>query len=110
MTLQENPSSPFKVDDSELSRELKPNETAKLYVTFHPMEGGAFTEDLRLLLRGESEADVSISLTGQARTLQGEGGGCACRAGSGGTAVLGMLLLVALRARRRGPAGSPPGP
>jgi MYXO-CTERM domain-containing protein len=102
VSLLEEPHPAFEVDSSELSRELAPGEQATLRVTFRPAEGGSFTGDLRLRRQGETEADVSIALSGQARTLAGEGG-CACGAGSGGSALLGLLVLAVLRSRRRDP-------
>jgi hypothetical protein len=93
----------FEVDASQLTSALQPGKSATLSVTFHPTVGGPSSSQLRLHLQGEDSADVVLELRGQGRTLQGEGGGCACGSGGGGSAVLGMLLLC-LRAWRRGRA------
>ncbi len=101
VSLLENTNPAFVVNADALGAELAPGEQAQLHVTFLSNTGGEATGELRLALNSNSTADVAIKLKGQSRTLQGEGGGCACGAGGGGASLLGLLGLVALRARRR---------
>lgn len=98
----ENSNPAFELDASALDSPLAPGASASLHVTFHPSAGGAASGELRLHLLGTDTPDVVIGLSGQGRTLQGEGGGCSCGTGGGGVAaLLGLLGLVVLRTRRR---------
>lgn len=101
VSLLQNTNSVFEVDTSELGAEIAPGGQAQLRVKFLSNAGGETTGELHLALNASTTADVAIKLKGKARTLEGEGGGCACGAGGGGASLLGLLGLVALRARRR---------
>ncbi|RKG96037.1 choice-of-anchor D domain-containing protein [Corallococcus carmarthensis] len=92
----------FQIDASALDAELAPGAQTTVGVTFRGEVGGPADGTLKLRLRGETTAEASLTLKGQARTLGGTGGGCACGTSGDGGAALALLLLLGLGLARQG--------
>ncbi|MBN8471402.1 choice-of-anchor D domain-containing protein [Corallococcus exiguus] len=102
LSVVENTNPAFVIDASALDAELAPGAQTTVSVTFHGEVGGPAEGTLKLRLRGETTAEASLTLKGQARTLGGTGGGCACGTSGDGGAALALLLLLGLGLARQG--------
>jgi MYXO-CTERM domain-containing protein len=90
----------FTVEALEPGKELPPAGTTQLRVTFQPKMAGEPTGHLLLRLQGDDVTDVTITLTGHVRDVDPIPWGCSSASG-GGPLWAGVLLLMALGARRR---------
>ncbi|NNB90040.1 choice-of-anchor D domain-containing protein [Corallococcus exiguus] len=102
LSVVENTHPAFQIDASALDAELAPGAQTTVSVTFRGEVGGPAEGTLKLRLRGETTAEATLTLKGQARTLGGTGGGCACGTSGDGGAALALLLLLGLGMARQG--------
>ncbi|RKG56029.1 choice-of-anchor D domain-containing protein [Corallococcus sp. AB011P] len=102
LSVVENTNAAFVIDASALDAELAPGAQTTVGVTFRGEVGGPAEGTLKLRLRGETTAEATLTLKGQARTLGGTGGGCACGTSGDGGAALALLLLLGLGLARQG--------
>ncbi len=93
----------FVVDKTELDgRPIPAQGSATFQVHFQPKAAGEETNDLQVYLQNESEPEAVIPVKGHGRQLTGQGGGCSSsNVGTGGSAMVALLALVLLGARRR---------
>nr|WP_128796570.1 choice-of-anchor D domain-containing protein [Corallococcus coralloides] len=101
LSVVENTNPAFEIDASALDAELAPGAQTTVGVTFRGEVGGPAEGTLKLRLRGETTAEASLTLKGNARTLGGTGGGCACGTSGDGGAALALLLLLGLGLARQ---------
>ncbi|MBZ4334632.1 choice-of-anchor D domain-containing protein [Corallococcus sp. AS-1-12] len=101
LSVVENTNPAFEIDASALDAELAPGAQTTVGVTFRGQVGGPAEGTLKLRLRGETTAEATLTLKGQARTLGGTGGGCACGTSGDGGAALALLLLLGLGLARQ---------
>ncbi|RKG78469.1 choice-of-anchor D domain-containing protein [Corallococcus sp. CA049B] len=102
LSVVENTNPAFQIDASALDAELAPGAQTTVGVTFRGEVGGPAEGTLKLRLRGETTAEATLTLKGNARTLGGTGGGCACGTSGDGGAALALLLLLGLGLARQG--------
>ncbi|MHA7630291.1 choice-of-anchor D domain-containing protein [Corallococcus sp. M7] len=102
LSVVENTNPAFVIDASALDAELAPGAQTTVGVTFRGDVGGPAEGTLKLRLRGETTAEATLTLKGNARTLGGTGGGCACGTSGDGGAALALLLLLGLGLARQG--------
>ncbi|NPC46255.1 choice-of-anchor D domain-containing protein [Corallococcus sp. AB032C] len=102
LSVVSNSNPAFEIDASALDAELAPGAQTTVGVTFRGEVGGPAEGTLKLRLRGETTAEATLTLKGQARTLGGTGGGCACGTSGDGGAALALLLLLGLGLARQG--------
>ncbi|MBN8226948.1 choice-of-anchor D domain-containing protein [Corallococcus macrosporus] len=101
LSVVENTNPAFEIDASALDAELAPGAQTTVGVTFRGQVGGPAEGTLKLRLRGETTAEATLTLKGNARTLGGTGGGCACGTSGDGSAALTLLLLLGLGLARQ---------
>ncbi|GMU10154.1 choice-of-anchor D domain-containing protein [Corallococcus caeni] len=101
LSVVENTNPAFEIDASALDAELAPGAQTTVGVIFRGQVGGPAEGTLKLRLRGETTAEATLTLKGQARTLGGTGGGCACGTSGDGGAAMALLLLLGLGLARQ---------